>query len=164
MICLAEMNRNYLSILKESLNKKLKILDELIGLNATQLKSVSGESIDDELFNQTIEEKDKCIKEIDELDKGFEIVYEHVKEELAANRGEYSEEISYLKEMIAKITEKSMEIQLSEKRNEQAVQKKISEERKKIHQSKTTNKVATDYYKNMNKMSIVDPQFVDKKN
>lgn len=104
MICLAEMNRDYLSILKESLNKKVKILDELIELNTAQLKSVSGESIDDELFNETIEEKDKCIKNIEELDKGFEIVYEHVKEKLAANRTEYSEEILELKELISKIT------------------------------------------------------------
>lgn len=159
----AEMSRDYLSILEESLNKKVKILDEIIRLNATQLESVSGEEIDDELFNQTIEEKDKYIKEIEELDKGFETIYEHIKDELAVNRAKYSNEISQLKEMIAKITEKSMEVQLSEKRNEQAVYKKMSEERQKIHQSRTSNKVAADYYKSMNKMSIVDPQFVDKK-
>lgn len=160
----AEVNRDYLSILGESLNKKVKILDEIIRLNAIQLESVSGQQIDDDSFNQTIEEKDKYIKEIEELDKGFETVYEHIKEELMVNRTQYSKEISQLKEMIAKITEKSMEVQLSEKRNEQAVYKKISEERQKIHKSKTTNKVATDYYKNMNKMSFVDPQFLDKKN
>lgn len=159
-----EMNKDYLSILIESLQKKVKILDELISLNSIQLESVSEEDIDDDKFNQTIEEKDKRIKAIEELDNGFEMVYEHVKEELASNRQQYSREISELKTLIAEITEKSMEIQLSEKRNEQAVLKKMSQERQKIHQSKTTTKVATDYYKNMNKMNIVDPQFLDKKN
>jgi hypothetical protein len=57
-----------------------------------------------------------------------------------------------------------MEIQISEKRNEQAVLSKMSDERKRIYQSKANNKVVSDYYKNMNKMNIVDPQFLDKKN
>jgi septal ring factor EnvC (AmiA/AmiB activator) len=125
---------------------------------------VSGDSIDDNKFNTTIEEKDKCIKEIENLDNGFETVYSHIKEELANNPDAYKAEVATLKELIATITEKSMEIQISEKRNEQAVLSKMSDERKRIYQSKANNKVVSDYYKNMNKMNIVDPQFLDKKN
>ena len=78
------MNKDidYITILEESLEKKIKTLDRIIELNKMQYDSVQGETIDDELFNESISEKEKCIESIQELDKGFEMVYEHVREEL----------------------------------------------------------------------------------
>ncbi len=158
-----ENSRDYITILTESLKKKIKILDEILGLNQIQLDSVSGKDIDGDKFNETLEKKDECIREIEELDKGFESVYNHVKEEIVDNSSVYGEEILTLKQLIADITEKSMEVQISEKRNEQAVLKKMSDEKIKIHQSKNANKVASNYYNSMNKVNYVDPQFMDKK-
>lgn len=158
-----EKERDYLSILIESLKKKKVILNEIISLNKIQLESVSGKTIDDDKFNETIEKKEVCINEIEKLDKGFESVYNHIKDSLLNNSSLYENEISILKKLISEITESSMEVQLSEKRNEQIVLKKMSDERRKIHQSKTANKVANDYYQNMNKVNYIDPQFLDKK-
>lgn len=158
-----EKERDYLSILIESLEKKKVILNEIISLNKIQLESVSGKTIDDDKFNETIEKKEVCINEIEKLDKGFESVYNHIKDSLLNNSSLYENEISILKKLISEITESSMEVQLSEKRNEQIVLKKMSDERRKIHQSKTANKVANDYYQNMNKVNYIDPQFLDKK-
>ncbi len=79
------------------------------------------------------------------------------------NAGQYKDEISELKELISVITQKSMEVQLSEKRNEQLITKKFSDIRKDIHKSKNVSKVATDYYKAMSKTGVVEPQFLDKK-
>ena len=49
-----ENGREYLSILTESLKKKITILDEILLLNQKQLESVSGNEIDDDLFNEII--------------------------------------------------------------------------------------------------------------
>ena len=68
-----------------------------------------------------------------------------------------------MKKLISEITEKSMEVQLSEKRNEKLVYSKMSEERIKIRKSKNANKVASDYYKSMSGGNVVEPQFLDKK-
>ena len=155
---------DYITILEESLEKKIKTLDRLIELNKMQYDSVQGETIDDELFNESISEKEKCIDSIQELDKGFEMVYEHVREELMNNKDAYVDKIDGLKKLISEITEKSMEVQLGEKRNEQAVMKALNNERKNIKQTKVTTRAAADYYKSMNKMNYVDPQFLDKKN
>ena len=65
-----ENGREYLSILTESLKKKITILDEILLLNQKQLESVSGNEIDDDLFNEIIDKKDIYIKEINNLDKG----------------------------------------------------------------------------------------------
>ncbi|MDY6328527.1 MAG: flagellar protein FliT [Lachnospiraceae bacterium] len=158
-----ENGREYLSILTESLKKKITILDEILLLNQKQLESVSGNEIDDNLFNEVIEKKDIYIKEINNLDKGFEQVYERIKSEITGNTDKYSGEIVELKQLISQITEKSMKVQLSEKRNKQAVLKKMNEEKTKIHQTRNANKVASNYYNNMNKVNYVEPQFMDKK-
>lgn len=158
-----ENGREYLSILTESLKKKITILDEILLLNQKQLESVSGNEIDDDLFNEVIDKKDIYIKEINNLDKGFEQVYERIKSEITGNTDKFSSEIAVLKQLISQITEKSMEVQLSEKRNKQAVLKKMNEEKTKIHQTRNANKVASNYYNNMNKVNYVEPQFMDKK-
>ena len=156
-------NENYILILKESLKKKKHILEELVKLNERQKAAVSGENFDAEAFEAVVEEKGQYIEQIEELDKGFQSVYDHVKDTLNGNRERYKTEIAELKQLIAEVTEKSMEVQISEKRNEQLVYSKIAQERKKIHQSRTASRVASDYYKSMSKVNVIDPQFLDKK-
>lgn len=155
--------KNYLMILKDSLGKKIEVLDKILALNELQKESVSGEKMDEDKFNESIEKKEVCIEELSKLDNGFESVYEHVKEILNSDRELYKAEVEEFKRLISEITEKSMEVQISEKRNEKLVFGKMSEERNKIRQSKTANKVASDYYKSMSKVNVVEPQFMDKK-
>ncbi|MCI8669496.1 MAG: flagellar protein FliT [Lachnospiraceae bacterium] len=156
-------SKNYITILIDSLNKKIKLLDYILVENKRQQLSVSSEKMDEELFQETMAKKEDYINQINEIDQGFETVYHHVQKELSENAGQYKDEISELKELISVITQKSMEVQLSEKRNEQLITKKFSDIRKEIHKSKNVSKVATDYYKTMSKTSIVEPQYLDKK-
>ncbi len=156
-------SENYILILKDSLKKKQMILEKLLKLNERQKNAVSGINFDSEEFEAVVEEKDKYIEQIDELDRGFQNIYEHVKLELSDNREKYKKEIEELKQLISDVTEKSMEVQISEKRNEKLVYTKIADERKKIHQSRTASRVASDYYKSMSKVNVIDPQFLDKK-
>ena len=156
-------SKNYITILVDSLNKKIKLLEYILVENKRQQLSVSSEKMDEELFEETMAKKEDYINQINEIDQGFETVYHHVQEELSVNAGQYKDEISELKELILVITQKSMEVQLSEKRNEQLITKKFSDIRKDIHKSKNVSKVATDYYKAMSKTGVVEPQFLDKK-
>ena len=156
-------SKNYITILVDSLKKKIKLLEYILVENKRQQLSVSSEKMDEELFEETMAKKEDYINQINEIDQGFETVYHHVQEELSVNAGQYKDEISELKELISVITQKSMEVQLSEKRNEQLITKKFSDIRKDIHKSKNVSKVATDYYKAMSKTGVVEPQFLDKK-
>lgn len=154
---------NYISILKESLYKKIEVLNEILKLNELQKESVTEEKFNEEKFEESVEKKDLCISELNKLDSGFEAVFKHVKAEIDSNPQLYKKDVEEFQKLISEITEKSMEVQLSEKRNEKLVFSKLSEERTKIRQSKNANKVATDYYKNMSKVNVIEPQFLDKK-
>lgn len=155
--------KNYISILIESLNKKIKILDSILQENEKQKQSVENGKMDEDLFNETLQNKDQQIQNLNELDAGFNAVYDRIKEEIVKNSSLYTDEINTLKELISTITEKSMEVQLSEKRNQRLVEKQFRELRKETKKTKIANKAATDYYKNMSNLNIVEPQFVDKK-
>lgn len=158
-------NDNYVYILRESLEKKLTILDQIIQENIRQRNSVSSEKMDDAEFEMAIENKDRLIEELNTIDTGFEKVYERVKESISSDDGKkkYASEIRRMKELIAAITDKTMEIERQEKQNEGLVMKKLADERSNIMQVKNARKVTAGYYQTMNKIDYTEPQFMDQK-
>ena len=80
-----ENTQNYLLILEESLNKKIVFLDELSNLTNLQKDIVLAEDFDDEAFNKNIEQKDALIKELEKLDRGFQILYDNIKAQIENN-------------------------------------------------------------------------------
>lgn len=154
---------NYINILKESLDKKIKLLDDILEQNKLQEDIFRKEEIDFDSFNETVETKEKCIRELELLDRGFQNIYDRVKETLTADKETYKQDIKEMQDKIRIITEKSMDIQSGEARNKEAFQKSITESRKNIRSVKTANKVAANYYQSMNKLNVVDAQFLDTK-
>lgn len=154
---------NYIAILKESLDKKIKLLDDILEQNRLQESILREAEIDFDSFNETVEAKEKCIKELNVLDKGFQTVFDRVKETLNADKETYKQDIKELQEKIKTITEKSMDIQSGEARNKEAFQRNVAESRKNIRSVKTANKVASNYYQSMNRLNVVESQFLDTK-
>lgn len=155
--------QNYLVILKESLDKKIRLLEDILEQNKLQENILHEPEIDFDRFNDTVDVKEKCIKELEVLDRGFQTIYDRVKEALNEDKEAYRQDIKELQEKIKTITEKSMDIQSGEARNKEAFQKSITESRKNIRSFKTANKVASNYYQSMNKLNVVDSQFLDTK-
>lgn len=157
------MNESYINILKESLEKKNQILDQILEQNKlqTQIIKDAGHSIDE--FEETLARKAELIDELGRLDIGFDAVYERVGSELSANREKYRSDILVLQELIRKITEKSTRIQTEEARNRQAAINFINGQRKGVQTARTSVKVASDYYKSMSRVNTIDPQMMDKR-
>lgn len=160
-----DRNSDYINILIDSLNKKIIILDRILEENEKQKNSVSGQKFDEILFDRTLTNKEKYIEELNQLDIGFETVYNRVQDILKEENGrqKYSSEILRMKELIGKITDKTLEIQRQEKANQELVYKRFSEQHSNIIQVKNVRKVTSDYYNNMNKVNYIDPQFMDQK-
>lgn len=160
-----DRDSDYIKILVESLIKKVEILDDILKENEKQKSAVSEEKFNDVLFEETLNNKEKYINELNSLDSGFETVYNRVRDVFQDEKSKsiYGEEIRHMKELIGKITNKTLEIQRQEKSNEQLVMKKLGDERNDIVQTKSLRKAASDYYKNMNKVDYIEPQFMDKK-
>ena len=157
------MSENYVDILLQSLRKKEQVLNEIIRLDNVQKEQLENEMCSVEDFDQTVEAKSKCIEQLEQLDSGFQKVYDRVSDVLQGDRDTYSEEIRQMKELIRVITDLSVEIQVQEARNKELMTLKFSDVKKKTRSLRTSGKVANQYYENMQKLNNIEPQFMDNK-
>lgn len=153
----------YIQLLTEALNKKTKVLEQLLELTLQQEGTISSEPFEEELFLQSIHQKEELLKELDGLDQGFEQIYGRVKEELEHNRYIYRKEIAGLQEQILYITDLTVKIQATEKRNKSKLDLIFATKRKSIKNSKMSSQMATNYYKTMANQHEVPSIFYDKK-
>lgn len=160
------MTKQYLNILIDSLQKKVKILDEIIEQNEEQSAILREPVFDEEAFDKIVAKKDRLIVELNPLDEGFESIFGHVEEELSteAGRKAYTAEIGRMKELITTITEKSVAIQAGEQRNKRALEAYFNKERETVKSGRTGTKAAINYYNNMKNRNFVPPHFLDSKN
>lgn len=157
------MEQTYIEIMIQSLNKKLQVLDQIIELNICQKKILEDSKASAEEFDDTVEKKSALIQQLQQLDSGFDKLYDRVKEELKGNKELYATSIRTMQDAIRKITDKSMEIQAQEARNKELMTRKfvfIKETSKNI---RTNNKAVNEYYQNMMGLNYVEPQFMDNK-
>lgn len=157
------MGNDYLSIMIQSLQKKRKILDEIIEKNKEQHQILEQDDLDADAFEENVQLKSDLVDQIDFLDDGFEELYGRVKSVIEAEKQEHREEILLMKQLITEITEKSVTIQSEEARNRRLVEHRFAQERKKVRSRKNTSTIANQYYKNMSKLNFIDAQFMDKK-
>ena len=116
---------NYLSVLEDSLKKKLQILDELTDYTMQQQELLKVEELDYEAFDRLVDQKDPLIQRIMELDQGFETVYDRIKEQLLGNKEQYAAQIRALQSLIGELTDKSVKLQTMEQRNKSAVEQQF---------------------------------------
>ena len=154
---------NYLSVLEDSLKKKLQILDELTDYTMQQQELLKVEELDYEAFDRLVDQKDPLIQRIMELDQGFETVYDRIKEQLLGNKEQYAAQIRALQSLIGELTDKSVKLQTMEQRNKSAVEQQFRKSREKIRKGRQNKQAALNYYKNMNNSNYVPPQFLDNK-
>ena len=147
---------NYLSVLEDSLKKKLQILDELTDYTTQQQELLKVEELDYEAFDRLVDQKEPLIQKIMELDQGFETVYDRIKEQLLGNKEQYAAQIRALQSLIGELTDKSVKLQTMEQRNKSAVEQQF-------RQGRQNKQAALNYYKNMNNANYVPPQFLDDK-
>lgn len=157
------MNKQYLTIMQESLRKKINILEEIVRISKIQAEVLVKEPVDYEAFDRCVDDKDVCIEQLELLDRGFEALYQKVGQELKEYPGEYKEWIRQTQALIEQVTEKSVEIQAMEARNKQAIEDALRKNRQGFRQGKRSAEVARNYYKNMNLSNVVQSQYMDKK-
>lgn len=152
---------NYLKILEESLIKKVKVLEQIEEVNRAQAELLSDNTFDMERFDKCVDEKDSMISELNQLDEGFESLYNRVREQLIQDKAKYAEQIKSLQKLIGTITDKSVSIQAQESRNKAAVERYFTSQRKEIGQGRKSSKAAYSYYQN--KAGVVNSYFMDTK-
>ena len=147
------MNENYVDIMLQSLKKKVTVLNQIIELNRQQKILLDDPNLPPESLEQNLSDKDQMIRKLNELDEGFEELYNRVKDELQAQRAQYVSQISQMQDLIKEITEKSAMIQMQELRNKEKAMQKFSGIREQVKGVRNSQKVVKQYYQNMMKQN-----------
>ena len=138
-----------LTILSDSLDKKIEVLKRIQAYNDAQEKAFTESELDMDSFDTALDEKEKLIQEILLLDQGFETLYERVKAELDENKDAYRDQIKELQEKITVITELSNAVQAKEARNKKLVENYFANQRMGIKQSRQRARAAYGYQQSM---------------
>lgn len=154
-----------MQIMIESLQKKEKVLDDIIAANERQTEIITEQQPDWEAFDEQVDVKTELIGKLDLLDEGFEGLYNTIKDLLAdpSRKDEYAAEVKQMQQLIKILTDKSMSIQAAEARNKQMMEAKFEGQRREIKVGRTSSRVALDYYNNMRQTGMLQSQFLDSK-
>lgn len=157
------MEQAYMDIMIQSLKKKIEVLKCIKEQNVLQKNYLEDPRASVEEFDQTVDEKERLINQLDLLDSGFDKLFERVSAELKKHKYDYANQIKIMQECIRQITDLSMEIQAQEARNKELMIRKFAYVKASARTVRTNSKAATTYYKNMTQLHYVDPQFLDNK-
>ncbi len=160
-------NDKYVKIMIESLKKKVEILDKLVSKTNAQAELIAGKSYEDVNWNQfdvLNEEKGTGIERIEELNEGFENLYQNMKDEINGNKAAYAEEIKIMQALISEITDRSVIVEATEQRNKAEIDRIVASSRTQIRDTKKSLRVASDYYKTMYGTHVQqDARYLDQK-
>ena len=156
------MTDNYVLILRESLEKKVEILEHIQAENRKQRQVLEDNNSDVDEFEATLDYKASLVDQIVKLDDGFETLFARVEDELQANKETYKDEIQRMQELIRQITDLSTAVQAQEKENEKLAREKFAYVRKQVQKVRKSQKAVNNYYQSMRGDSVYQPQFMDK--
>ncbi|MCR5767457.1 MAG: flagellar export chaperone FlgN [Lachnospiraceae bacterium] len=157
-------NVTYLNILIDTLKKKESVLRELTQATDEQAVLLDHPELDIDAFNKLVDEKEKLLEKLENLDEGFMSIYEKVREILAKDAASYAEQVKQTQELVKTQTDLSTALQAAEERNKSKMTVHLSRGHQKIKDFKVNSKTAAAYYKNMSgKHQDGDSYFFNKK-
>ncbi|MCT4543325.1 MAG: flagellar protein FlgN [Vallitalea sp.] len=156
--------KTYLNILIESLDKKSKVLNDILELTKKQQQVINKEELDLDEFEKIMDQKQKFIEEIGIIDSGFQSTYDRIKDNISTQLNLYKDEIILLKQKITQTSEIGISIQVLEEKNKQNIENHFKRSKNKVKTFKKSRTSVANYYKNMNKLHENQSYFLDKKN
>ncbi|MCM1252797.1 MAG: flagellar protein FliT [Clostridium sp.] len=154
---------NCVQILVQSLEKKSETLNRIIEQNTLQETILKQEEFDMDTFEETVDAQNKLIEQLEQLDAGFESLYDRVREDMMRDKDKYRQEIAAMQELIQQITDKVVTVNAGNMRNKVLAENQFKKARTAIRNGVSKSKVARGYYNNMNNLNCVAPQFYDNK-
>lgn len=154
---------DYVVMLRESLQKKVSLLRDIIILNDEQKFILEDEGSDPDDFQKNVDKKDALVSEIVALDDGFESIFKKVEREFSINKEAYRDEILRMQDLIREITDLSERVKKQERINSDLARVKFSSIKAQVKKVRQSQKAVNNYYRNMMKANYYDPQFYDNK-
>ena len=160
------MKNSYVNILIESLENKDAVLDEILKEDRRQAEIFKKKDPELEELEKSQERIGELAAKLDQLNDGFQSVYDRVKGELQSNKELYRDEIKRMQELITTITGKTVKIEAEQNRNKRDAEKLFSEKRKSFVEKRSTVRKLNLYANQMNNViptGQAEAAFLDKK-
>lgn len=157
------MSQSSIQVLVDSLEKKSRLLDDIIRENEVQEELLKQEELDMDALNASTDRIGSMTEALERLDDGFEAVYDRTREELIADKAAYRGEIARMQKLIGEITDKVVRINAARMRNKLRADQQFKKSREQIGKAVSKMKVSKNYYNSMNNLHYVSPQFYDSK-
>ena len=154
---------NELQILIESLKKKIGIMDNILLASKEQEKLANSIEFDSERFDELFDQKDVLLKEMGELDQGFDATFSRIRDELLDNKEKYRDEILQLQQLIRTTVDLGAEIAATESRTKDSLTNVMKRQKQDLAKRKVSSKTVMDYYKTSSQLNHVEPFFMDQK-
>lgn len=153
----------YIHILLDTLYKKDKLLTAITVLTKEQEKLLTMRDFSSEDFENLMTEKEKQIHELNQLEDGFEALYQRLGK-LSPEDTEFRDSIEKMQQLIRSITDKSVALQALEVRNKEKLLLYMSGKRREIRSFHDGSRAAERYQSNMgNQHQEGQSYFMDKK-
>lgn len=153
----------YIRMLLDVLSKKEVHLTKLLELTTEQEALLKEEELKEAEFAILVEKKSGNLRKIEEIDSGFQSIYNRVAEEMQENKEAYKEQILELQGLITRVTDLAVRLSALETKNKAALEMKLQGKKQNIRQFKVSKQTASTYYKNMVGMQTGASYFMDQK-
>lgn len=153
----------YITIMRESLERKKKYLDEILMMTKQQEKIAKEKKFDEDAFGDLIDKKEVLIENIEQIDKGFTSVYDRIRVDVLDNKELYHDQLVSIQNLIRDCVDLGMKIEALEERNRMALEKVFSIGFKGVKHAKQSKQVANKYYKSMANGNVNDSMLYDRK-
>ena len=154
----------YLTAMQDSLRSKREILEKIFAITRRQEEIISQTAPDMERFEETLDAKAQLISQMQELDAGFQSVYDKMKTDIEKNKQEYRPRILEMQNLIRQMTELGVKIQALEQKNKQKFENFTSRKKQEIQEFYTNSRTVGVYAQHMaNQHQEWQSYFVDKK-
>ena len=158
---------DYLIVLEESLKKKKNLLEEIFETNenAKGIFSFSDDDSGFENLDRYIEKKEVLTKRLEDLDSGFETIYDRVSEELKTNQDKYSDNIRRMQILVREVSAATAKVQAQETRLKAEFERFLEKKKTSIGEGRRSSKAAMVYYQNSSGTGSmgIDPVAMDSK-
>ncbi len=145
----AKQNSIYVNMMVDVLKRKERILTDLLEKTREQEELLKQEEMDQERFHEILDEKGELIEELNEIDEGFDALFQKVEQEIRTRREQYRAHIAEMQKRIGVVSELGIQIQALESQNSEHLKVYLAAQRKRIREFHVNQKTASNYYQNM---------------
>lgn len=153
----------YIQILRESLEKKERILHNLLDMTKQQEDYLSGEEFEMDVFDEMLDVKSGMIEELNSVDDGFESMYGRIREYLQVHRKELESPIREMQNRVREITRLSVSLQALEERNKKKLESIFASKQQEIKKFRQSSQMVNNYYQTMSGANSYQSAFLDQK-